>query len=137
MRRPARAQPHTDQHRRGPSGSTRTESQRGKVRKSCQTLPRVALLIHRHLVGRRLRSEISVLTSHYKDEVVKGRRLSMEKEELQYKLSLQCQSTPNGNVADTPVGMISVLMPVISMHECTIFFFFFCWVLSKLKLIDN
>jgi len=44
---------------------------------------------------RRLRSEIGVLTSHYKDEVIKGRRLSMEKEELQYKLSLCCPPTAN------------------------------------------
>ena len=60
--------------------------------------PYMTLFIHKNFFGRRLRSEISVLTSHYKDEVIKGRRLSMEKEELQYKLSLHYQSTPNGNI---------------------------------------
>ena len=43
---------------------------------------------------RRLQGEIAALTSHYKDEMFKSRRLSMEKEELQWKLSLTHQQSP-------------------------------------------
>ena len=38
---------------------------------------------------RRLHAELATLSSHCKDETAKVRRLSMEKEELQYRLSLQ------------------------------------------------
>ena len=38
---------------------------------------------------RRLHAELATLSSHCKDESAKVRRLSMEKEELQYRLSLQ------------------------------------------------
>jgi len=69
---------------------------------------------------RRLRSEISVLTSHYKDEVVKGRRLSMEKEELQYKLSLQCQSTPNESERNAVTANISSTLETPKLPRKTI-----------------
>ena len=47
-------------------------------------------------LNRRLQAEIATLTGHYKEEILKGRRLSMEKEELQWKLSLHNEPSLNG-----------------------------------------
>ena len=44
---------------------------------------------------RRLHAEITILSSHCKDEAARVRRLSMEKEELQYRLSLQLRHGTN------------------------------------------